>query len=80
MLKLRFLRKKRYRILTDIGYVIGHSGNAIILTTLILSFTFAMFALSSFMPNAHFAIVTVIALNLALLLHLVLLSALLSVV
>ena len=80
MLKLRFLRKKRYRILTDIDYVIGHSGNAIILTTLILSFTFAMCALSSFMSNAHFAIVTVIALNLALLLHLVLLSALLSVV
>lgn len=51
-----------------------------ILITLILSFIFAMFALSSFMPNVHFAIVTVTALNLALLLDLVLLPALLSLV
>ncbi len=63
-----------------IDEVIRHSGNAMILTTFILSFTFAMFALSSFMPNVHFAIVTVTALNLALLLDLVLLPALLSLV
>jgi predicted RND superfamily exporter protein len=49
-----------------------------ILTTFILSFTFAVFATSSFVPNINFAIVTITALNLALLLDLVLLPALLS--
>jgi predicted RND superfamily exporter protein len=62
----------------SIDYVISHSGNAMILTTFILSITFAIFGLSSFVPNVNFAIVTIIALNLALLLDLVLLPALLS--
>ncbi len=62
----------------SIDYVISHSGNAMILTTLILSFTFSMFGVSSFVPNVNFAIVTVVALNIALLLDLVLLPALLS--
>jgi predicted RND superfamily exporter protein len=62
----------------SIDYVIGHSGNAMILTTFILSFTFMVFAFSSFVPNVNFAIVTIVALNLALLLDLVLLPALLS--
>ncbi len=62
----------------SIDYVISHSGNAMILTTLILSFTFSVFAVSSFVPNVNFAIVTVVALNIALLLDLVLLPALLS--
>ncbi|MEA1914630.1 MAG: MMPL family transporter [Campylobacterota bacterium] len=61
-----------------IDYVIRHSANAMILTTLILSLTFAIFATSSFIPNINFAIVTVVALNIALLLDLVLLPALLS--
>ncbi len=62
----------------SIDYVISHSGNAMILTTLILSFTFSLFGVSSFVPNVNFAIVTVVALNIALLLDLVLLPALLS--
>jgi predicted RND superfamily exporter protein len=62
----------------SIDYVISHSGNAMILTTFILSFTFSIFGVSSFVPNVNFAIVTVVALNLALLLDLVLLPALLS--
>jgi len=62
----------------SIDYVIRHSGNAMILTTIILSFTFALFGLSSFIPNVNFAIVTVSALNIALVLDLVLLPALLS--
>ena len=62
----------------SIDYVISHSGNAMILTTLILSFTFAIFGVSSFVPNVNFAIVTVVALNIALLLDLILLPALLS--
>ena len=63
----------------SIDYVISHSGNAMILTTFILSFTFAIFTISSFVPNINFAIVTVSALNIALLLDLILLPALLSI-
>jgi predicted RND superfamily exporter protein len=62
----------------SIDYVISHSGNAMVLTTFILSFTFAIFGVSSFIPNVNFAIVTVSALNLALLFDLILLPALLS--
>jgi len=62
-----------------IDYIISHSGNAMILTTFILSITFAIFGVSSFMPNVNFAIVTVIALNIALVLDLILLPALLSI-
>ncbi len=62
----------------NIDYIISHSGNAMILTTIILSFTFAIFSVSSFIPNVNFAIVTVSALNIALLFDLLLLPALLS--
>jgi predicted RND superfamily exporter protein len=62
----------------SIDYILSHSGNAMILTTLILSFTFAIFGVSRFVPNVNFAIVTVSALNIALLFDLVLLPALLS--
>jgi predicted RND superfamily exporter protein len=62
----------------SIDYVLSHSGTAMILTTFILSFTFAVFGVSSFVPNVNFAIVTVVALNIALVLDLVLLPALLS--
>ncbi len=62
----------------SIDYIINHSGNAMILTTLILSLTFALFGVSSFVPNVNFAIVTVSALNIALLFDLVLLPSLLS--
>lgn len=64
----------------SIDYIISHSGNAMILTTIILSFTFAIFGVSSFIPNVNFAIVTVSALNIALVFDLVLLPALLSLV
>jgi len=63
----------------SIDYILSHSGNAMILTTFILSVTFAIFAVSNFIPNVNFAIVTVTALNIALLLDLVLLPALLSI-
>lgn len=62
-----------------IDYIISHSGNAMILTTMILSLTFVIFGVSSFVPNVNFAIVTVSALNIALLFDLVLLPALLSI-
>jgi hypothetical protein len=62
----------------SIDHIISHSGNAMILTTMILSFTFGLFVLSDFIPNVNFAIVSVSALNIALLFDLVLLPALLS--
>ena len=62
----------------SIDDVIRHSGHAIVLTTFILSLTFSIFLLSDFVPNINFAIVTVITLNIALVLDLVLLPALLS--
>jgi len=63
----------------SIDYVISHSANAMLLTTFILSLTFSLFVYSDFIPNVNFAIVSVSALNLALLFDLVLLPALLSV-
>ena len=69
---------KEMKFEQSIDYILSHSGNAMILTTLILSFTFAIFGVSSFVPNVNFAIVTVSALNIALLFDLVLLPALLS--
>ena len=69
---------KRMPFEEAIDYVLSHSGNAMILTTFILSATFAVFGVSSFMPNVNFAIVTLFALNIALLLDLLLLPALLS--
>ncbi|HIP30695.1 MAG TPA: hypothetical protein EYG83_07780 [Sulfurospirillum arcachonense] len=62
----------------SIDHVLKYSGSAMILTTIILSFTFSIFMFSSFVPNVNFAIVTICALNIALLLDLVLLPALLS--
>lgn len=73
---LESIRTKSFE--ESIDYVISHSGNAMILTTMILSFTFALFLLSDFIPNVNFAIVSVSALNMALLFDLVLLPALLS--
>jgi len=69
---------KEHNFEDAIDYVINSSASAMILTTLILSATFSVFATSSFVPNINFAIVTVVALNIALVLDLVLLPALLS--
>jgi hypothetical protein len=70
---------KKHNFEDAIDYVINNSASAMILTTLILSATFSVFATSSFVPNINFAIVTVVALNIALMLDLVLLPALLSI-
>jgi len=61
-----------------IDYIISHSGNAMILTTFILSITFGVFLVSDFVPNISFAVVTVTALNSALLFDLIFLPAVLS--
>ena len=74
-----FTAIKTHSFEDSIDYVLRHSGAAMILTTFILSATFSIFGVSSFVPNVNFAIVTVVALNIALLLDLVLLPALLSI-
>jgi predicted RND superfamily exporter protein len=73
-----FYARKSMTFEQSIDYVINHSAGAMILTTIILSFTFLVFMFSSFVPNVNFAIVTIVALNIALLLDLLLLPALLS--
>ena len=75
-----FEAQKRCGFEESIDYVLAHSGNAMILTTIVLSLTFSIFALSDFVPNVHFAIVSVSALNIALAFDLVLLPALLSLI
>ncbi len=75
-----FEAQKRYGFEESIDYVLAHSGNAMILTTIVLSLTFSIFALSDFVPNIHFAIVSVSALNIALAFDLILLPALLSLI
>ena len=74
-----FQARRHMEFEESIDYVVRHSGNAMILTTSILSLTFLVFSFSSFIPNNHFSFVTVIALNLALLFDLLLLPALLSI-
>ena len=75
----KYLEAIKYKSFEDsIDHVIRHSGNAIILTTFVLSFTFSIFLISDFVPNINFSIITVITLNVALLLDLLLVPALLS--
>ena len=73
-----FQSRKECAFEESIDRVLHHSGAAMILTTLILSLTFAVFLLSDFVPNVNFAIVTISALNLALVFDLLLLPAILS--
>jgi len=61
-----------------IDFIISHSGNAMILTTFVLTITFSAFLISSFIPNVNFAIVTIISLNIALVFDLICVPALLS--
>ncbi|NOQ29669.1 MAG: MMPL family transporter [Helicobacteraceae bacterium] len=59
-------------------YVMHYAGSAIIFTTIILTMSFMVFVFSSFNPNFYFAIVTSIALVIAMVTDLVLLPAMLS--
>jgi predicted RND superfamily exporter protein len=58
--------------------VMEHAGQAIMVTTLILSAAFTMLVTSDFIPNAHFAVVTATALLIAVAVDLLFLPALLS--
>lgn len=59
-------------------YILHHSGSAMITTTLILSTAFIIFIFSDFIPNVHFALMTIGGLCLALLSDLLLAPALIS--
>ena len=60
-------------------YILEHSGSAMVFTTVILSSAFSVFLLSDFMPNVHFALMTISTMFLALLADLLLTPALISV-
>jgi hypothetical protein len=59
-------------------YILEHSGSAMVFTTIILSSAFSVFLFSDFMPNVHFALMTISTMFLALLTDLLLSPALLS--
>ena len=63
----------------SIEYVMDHAGGAMILTTIILSLSFLFLVFSSFNPNVYFAITTISALLIALIVDLFLLPAIFSV-
>lgn len=71
-------RKRGLEVEAALDYVMSHSGQAIMITTLILSSAFLMLTTSDFIPNAHFGIVTATALMIAVVTDLLLLPALLS--
>lgn len=72
-------RKMGYSPVETFDYILVNSGSAMVFTTLILSATFSVFLLSDFMPNVHFAIMTISTMFLALFADLLLTPALISV-
>jgi predicted RND superfamily exporter protein len=73
-------RKQGLDMEAALDYVMAHSGQAIMITTLILSTSFLMLMTSDFIPNANFGIVTASALLIAVIVDLLFLPALLSLV
>ena len=71
-------RKRGYSMAKTFDEVLHYAGKAILFTTIVLSFSFSLFAFSAFVPNQNFGIVTASALVIALLTDLLLLPALLS--
>ena len=72
------IRKKGVGMEAALDYVMAHTGQAIMITTLILSMAFLMLTTSDFIPNAHFGLVTASALLIAVAVDLLFLPALLS--
>lgn len=70
-------RKKGLNMHDSLSYVMLYAGNAIILTTVILSLSFCIFLLSDFLPNYMFGLVTASALIIAVITDLLLLPAIL---
>lgn len=71
-------RKRGLSMAESFDEVLQYAGRAILFTTVVLSFSFAVFLFSDFVPNRNFGIVTAVALAIALLADLLLLPALLS--
>ncbi len=72
-------RKLKLSAVHTFDYILEHSGSAMVFTTVILSCAFAIFIFSDFIPNVHFAIMTISTMILALLADLLLMPALMSV-
>ena len=71
-------RKKGKNMQESLTYVMQYAGNAIIFTTLILTFAFSVFVFSDFLPNYMFGVVTATALLIAIVADLLMLPAILS--
>ncbi len=71
-------RKRGLGSVAAFDAVMEQTGQAIMVTTLILSAAFTMLVTSDFIPNAHFAVVTATALLIAVAVDLLFLPALLS--
>ena len=78
LVKYREARREGESLEAALAYVYHYAGKAIVFTTLILSAAFMIFALSDFVPNVNFGIVTASALVIAVLIDLLMLPAWLS--
>ena len=78
LVKYREARKRGDDMQASLEYVMQYAGSAIIFTTVILSAAFLVFLFSQFLPNAHFGMVTAMALVIAVLVDLLMLPAILS--
>ncbi|WP_345972856.1 efflux RND transporter permease subunit [Sulfurimonas diazotrophicus] len=80
LVKYREARREGESFEAALAYVYHYAGKAIVFTTLILSAAFMIFALSDFVPNVNFGIVTASALVIAVVIDLLMLPAWLSLV
>ncbi|WP_345970435.1 MMPL family transporter [Sulfurimonas sp. HSL1-6] len=78
LVKYREARREGESFEAALAYVYHYAGKAIVFTTLILSAAFMIFALSDFVPNVNFGIVTASALVIAVVIDLLMLPAWLS--
>jgi len=72
-------RRRGHGPLRALLHSFHHAGRAVMATTVVLSFTFALFALSDFNPTQHFGLLTMVGIIGALLLDLLLLPALIII-
>lgn len=70
-------RKRGLSMEETFDEVLTYAGRAILFTTIVLSLSFSIFALSSFTPNQNFGVVTATALIIAVMIDLIYLPALL---
>jgi hypothetical protein len=78
LIKYTQARKEGKTLAEALAYVMHYAGSAMILTTVVLSSAFIVFVFSQFMLNAHFGLITAIALLIAVAIDLLLLPALIS--